>query len=163
MICTRRLQQMTFSVAFSAGTLRVKDAKFIRGWSHMQYQQTVWGERTFLNELINDFLLFVCSISVAIHFECWVSLNILTGLAAIENVITIDERRSKIVRSRVNRKHCFYWFLIRVRRLLRSFSIEFTVFNCLNLLNTKTVPSCNKIVIYNRSRINPLALMDSIF
>ena len=55
---------------------------------------------------------------------------------AIENVNTIDERRSKIVRNRVfdchlsprlatndNRKLCFYRFLIRVCRLWRAFSI----------------------------------------
>ena len=46
-----------------------------------------------------------------------------------KNANTIYERRSKMVRNRVfeatngNQKHCFYRFLIRVRRLLRAFSI----------------------------------------
>ena len=55
-----------------------------------------------------------------------------TGYAAIENVNTIDERRSKSVRNNFrlpfvatnsNRKHCFERSLIRVRRLSRAFSI----------------------------------------
>ena len=68
-----------------------------------------------------------------------------TGKAAIENANTIEERRLKIVRNKFsgchstngNRKHCFYRFFIRVRRLLIAFSIAaYTVWlNCIPFRN----------------------------
>ena len=70
--------------------------------------------------------------------DCGISWSYLlthTRSAAIENANTIEERRSKIVKNcfrlpfvatlatNDNQKHCFYRFLIHVRRLVIVFSI----------------------------------------